>query len=60
MGLCLYITFNSNDVIFQVILGVEGLKQEDEGSYKCVLTNEHGESTHDFNIYVTGIGPIQK
>ena len=52
--------FNSHDVIFQVILGVEGLKQEDEGSYKCVLTNEHGESTHDFNIYVTGIGPIQK
>jgi len=37
----------------EVILGVEGLKQEDEGSYKCIITNEHGESVHDFNIYVT-------
>jgi hypothetical protein len=36
-------------------LGVEGLKQEDEGSYKCVINNEHGEQTHDFNIYVTGL-----
>jgi hypothetical protein len=40
-------------------LGVEGLKQEDEGAYKCVISNEHGESTHDFNIYVTGLEALK-
>ena len=35
----------------QAILGVEGLKQEDEGAYKCVL---NGEIEHEFSIYVTG------
>lgn len=34
----------------QVILGVEGLKQEDEGGYRCVL---NGEIEHEFSIYVT-------
>ena len=40
-------------------MGVEGLKQEDEGSYKCVISNEHGEATHDFNIYVTGLEALE-
>ncbi|CAB4056973.1 unnamed protein product [Lepeophtheirus salmonis] len=35
------------------VLGVEHVKQEDEGSYKCIISNEHGESEHEFNIYVT-------
>ena len=34
----------------QAILGVEGLKQEDEGAYRCVL---NGEIEHEFSIYVT-------
>merc|ERR1719273_2348705 len=34
----------------QAILGVEGLKQEDEGAYKCVL---NGEIEHEFSVYVT-------
>ena len=37
-----------------VILGIENLKQEDEGSYKCVINNGGGEVEHEFNIYVTG------
>jgi hypothetical protein len=37
-----------------VILGVETLKQEDEGAYKCILNNGNGEVTHEFNVYVTG------
>ena len=36
------------------ILGVEGLKQEDEGLYKCIVDNGNGEVEHEFNIYVTG------
>ena len=36
------------------ILGVESLKQEDEGLYKCVLTNGGEEVVHEFNLYVTG------
>ena len=39
----------------QVILGVEGLKQEDEGGYRCVL---NGEIEHEFSIYVTGKGLV--
>ena len=39
----------------QAILGVEGLKQEDEGAYRCVLTDGDGnEIEHEFSIYVTG------
>ena len=37
-----------------VILGVENLKQEDEGSYKCILNNGGEDVEHEFNIYVTG------
>jgi len=38
----------------QAILGVEGLKQEDEGAYRCVLTDGDGnEIEHEFSIYVT-------
>ena len=36
------------------ILGVESLKQEDEGLYKCIVDNGNGEVEHEFNIYVTG------
>ena len=36
------------------ILGIEGLKQEDEGAYKCVLNNGNGEVEHEFSVYVTG------
>jgi len=34
----------------QAILGIEGLKQEDEGAYRCVL---NGEIEHEFSVYVT-------
>jgi len=37
----------------QTIMGVEGLKQEDEGAYRCVLDNGNGEVEHEFSIYVT-------
>ena len=36
------------------ILGVESLKQEDEGLYKCILSNGGEEVEHEFNLYVTG------
>ena len=36
------------------ILGVESLKQDDEGLYKCVVNNGNGDVEHEFNIYVTG------
>merc|ERR1719411_1314030 len=36
------------------ILGVEGLKQEDEGAYRCVLVVDGEEvAEHEFSIYVT-------
>ena len=35
----------------QVVLGIENLKQEDEGAYRCVL---NGEVEHEFSVYVTG------
>ena len=35
----------------QVVLGIENLKQEDEGAYRCVL---NGEIEHEFSVYVTG------
>ena len=37
-----------------VVLGIENLKQDDEGAYKCVINNGGGEVEHEFNIYVTG------
>ena len=37
-----------------VVLGIENLKQDDEGAYKCVINNGGGEVAHEFNIYVTG------
>ena len=33
---------------------MENLKQEDEGSYKCILNNGGEDVEHEFNIYVTG------
>ena len=42
---------NSN----QGILGIEGLKQEDEGAYRAVLNDgTDAEVEHEFSIYVTG------
>ena len=39
----------------QGILGIDGLKQEDEGAYRCVLNEgQEGEVEHEFSIYVTG------
>jgi len=38
----------------QAVLGIEGLKQEDEGAYRCVLDNGNGEVEHEFSVYVTG------
>ena len=39
----------------QMILGIEGLKQEDEGAYRAVLNEgQEGEVEHEFSIYVTG------
>ena len=34
------------------VLGLENVKQEDEGAYKCIL---NGEIEHEFSIYVTGM-----
>ena len=36
------------------ILGIEGLKQEDEGAYKCVVNNGGDDVEHEFSVYVTG------
>ena len=36
----------------QVVLGIEKIKQEDEGAYKCVLNDE---IEHVFSVYVTGM-----
>ena len=38
----------------QAILGIEGLKQEDEGAYRAVIDNGNGEVEHEFSVYVTG------
>jgi len=37
----------------QVVLGIENIKQEDEGAYKCIVTNDKGSSEHEFSVYVT-------
>ena len=34
------------------VLGVENVKQEDEGAYKCILNDD---IEHEFSIYVTGM-----
>jgi len=34
----------------QVVMGIENIKQEDEGAYKCVL---NGDIEHEFSVYVT-------
>jgi len=36
-----------------VILGINQCRTDEEGDYKCVLKNEHGEETFDFKFYVT-------
>ena len=43
----------------QAILGIEGLKQEDEGAYRCCINGgeenaAEGGVEHEFSIYVTG------
>jgi hypothetical protein len=42
----------------QGILGIESLKQEDEGAYRCCLNGgeENGGVEHEFSIYVTVAG----
>jgi len=37
----------------QAVLGIENIKQEDEGAYKCVL---NGTVEHEFSVYVTVAG----
>ena len=44
----------------QAVLGIEGLKQEDEGAYRCVLDNGNGEVEHEFSVYVTGMHGVGK
>lgn len=34
----------------QVVLGIQKIKQDDEGAYKCLL---NGEIEHEFSVYVT-------
>ena len=41
----------TNGAMNQVVLGIENIKQEDEGAYKCVL---NGTVEHEFSVYVTG------
>ena len=36
-----------------VILGVKECRQEEEGDYKCVIKNKHGEAEFDFKLFVT-------
>ena len=43
----------------QAILGIESLKQEDEGAYRCCINGgeenaAEGGVEHEFSIYVTG------
>merc|ERR1719150_2910079 len=37
-------------------MGISKAKQEDEGSYRTVITNEHGSVEHEYNIYITVAG----
>ena len=37
----------------QVILGVRECRQEEEGDYKCILKNDHGEAEFEFKFFVT-------
>ncbi len=39
-----------------VIVGVNNCKQEDEGDYRVVLANDHGEEEYEFQLYVTVAG----
>jgi hypothetical protein len=36
-----------------VILGIKECRSEEEGEYRCTLTNEHGEADISFKFYVT-------
>merc|ERR1711962_1531751 len=40
----------------RIIMGIQKTKQEDEGSYRAVITNEHGSVEHEFNVYITVAG----
>jgi len=40
----------------RIIMGIQKPKQEDEGTYRAVITNEHGTAEHEFNVYITVAG----
>merc|ERR1719474_1238356 len=40
----------------KIIMGIQKAKQEDEGTYRSVITNEHGSVEHEFNVYITVAG----
>ena len=35
------------------ILGINACRQEEEGSYKCIIKNSHGEAEFEFKYFVT-------
>jgi len=39
-----------------IIMGIQKAKQEDEGAYRAVVTNEHGSAEHEFSVYITVAG----
>ena len=45
-----FFTDGSRDYI---ILGINQCRQDEEGKYRAVITNEHGEEEFEFNFYVT-------
>ena len=48
-----YQTYTDGTQNNAVILGIKECRQEEEGDYKCVLKNSHGEAECDFKLFVT-------
>eukprot|EP00095_Tigriopus_kingsejongensis_P009290 maker-scaffold175_size286436-snap-gene-1.45 protein:Tk09290 transcript:maker-scaffold175_size286436-snap-gene-1.45-mRNA-1 annotation:"hypothetical protein LOAG_04544" len=44
---------NGGDGNNQVILGIKECRQEEEGTYRCVLTSTQGEIDFEFKFFVT-------